>query len=103
MTTDHEQRLTAGRACLEAALQVYLPQGFSVTCCCDPDHVGVGKKHGQQCQSPGKAPMGGWKERQAQVPTLAVVEADWRRYPIGSNSRQPVKASIHRAFPLVCS
>jgi hypothetical protein len=44
MKPDHAQRLAAGRACLEVARQVYLPEGFSVTCCCDPDHVGVYKK-----------------------------------------------------------
>jgi putative DNA primase/helicase len=82
--TDHEQRLQAGRACLEAALQVYLPQGFSVTCCCDPDHVGVGKQHGKECKSPGKSPVHPWTKLQTQLPTAPQVEKQWGRYPIGN-------------------
>jgi len=82
--TDFEQRLAAGRACLDAALQVYLPQGLSITCCCDPDHVGVGPKHGQACQSPGKTPMHPWKKLQEQLPTAPQVERQWGRYPIGN-------------------
>lgn len=84
LSPDHEQRLAAGQACLEAALHVYLPQGFSVTCCCDPDHVGVSTKHGKACQHPGKAPMHTWKERQGHLPTAPQVAAHWRTYPIGN-------------------
>ena len=84
MNPDHEQRLAAGRACLEAALQVYLPQGFSITWCCDPDHIGVYKKHGKECQHPGKAPMHPWKKRQGERPTAAQIEQHWRNYPIGN-------------------
>lgn len=82
--SDHEQRLAAGSACLEAALQVYLPHGFSVTCCCDPDHVGVYKKHGKECHHPGKAPMHEWTVRQKKLPTPAEVETYWHDYPIGN-------------------
>jgi hypothetical protein len=84
MPTDHEQRVAAGHACLEAALQVYLPHGFSVTCCCDPDHIGVYKKHGKACTSPGKAPMHEWKKRQETIPTAAEVMKYWDDYPIGN-------------------
>ena len=84
MATAHEQRLAAGQACLEAALHVYLPHGFSITCCCDPDHVGVYKKHGKECQHPGKMPMHPWKEHQGQQPSAAEVEGYWRDYPIGN-------------------
>lgn len=81
---DHAQRLAAGHACLEAALQVYLPQGFSVTCCCDPDHIGVYRKHAKECTSPGKGPMHKWKEGQGRLPTVAAVQKYWRDYPIGN-------------------
>ena len=84
MKGDHDQRLAAGRACLEAALHVYLPQGFSVTCCCDPDHISVGRKHGKACGHPGKAPMHAWKKSQGQIPTAQQVETYWRDYPIGN-------------------
>ena len=56
----HDERRAAGQACLDAAL-AYLARGFSVTCCCDPEHIGVGRKHGQACTSPGKAPLHAWK------------------------------------------
>ena len=82
--TDYERRLAAGRACLEAALQTYLPAGLSITCCCDPDHVAVGRKHGKECASPGKAPVHPWKKLQEQLPTAPQVERQWERYPIGN-------------------
>jgi hypothetical protein len=79
----HDARIAAGQACLEAALQ-YLAHGFAVTCCCDPDHVGVGSKHGKQCTSPGKAPMHPWKPLQTHVPTSAEVAQRWRDFPYGN-------------------
>lgn len=85
MTThDHAARLAAGLACLNAALTVYLPHGLAVTCCCDPDHIAVGKKHAKECDSPGKSPMHKWKHFQRQLPTAAEVQALWRDYPLGN-------------------
>jgi len=81
---DHERRLAAGYACLEAALQVYLPQGFSITCCCDPDHVSVGRKHGKECDAPGKSPMHAWKALQTAPPTAGQVRGWWQTYPLGN-------------------
>jgi hypothetical protein len=79
----HADRLVSGRACLDAALQ-YLAHGFAVTCCCDPDHVGVGWKHGQECKSPGKTPMHPWKALQTQLPTAAEVTQRWRDFAYGN-------------------
>ena len=84
MPTDHEQRILAGQACYEAAINVYLPLGFSVLCCCDPDHIAVGKNHAQHCDSPGKAPMHPWKAFQERNPTGAEVAAWWQSYPLGN-------------------
>ena len=81
---DHQARLDAGQACLDAALHTYLPLGLSITCCCDPDHIGVGRTHAKACQDPGKAPMHPWKAFQTRVPTAAEVQAAWERYPIGN-------------------
>jgi len=83
MSTAHDARLAAGRACLAAALD-YLSRGFSVVCCCDPDHIGVGKRHGKECDSPGKAPVHLWKEFQTRLPTPDEVSGWWRGYPIGN-------------------
>lgn len=82
--TDHFARLAAGQACLETALHFYLPLGFSVTCCCDPDHVGVGRKHAKTCDSPGKTPMHPWKALQTQRPTATEIEQRWRDFPYGN-------------------
>jgi P4 family phage/plasmid primase-like protien len=81
---DHTARLAAGQACLDAALTVYLPRGFSITCCCDPDHIGVGRKHGQECRSPGKTPMHGWKLLQTYPPVVEEVLRRWRDFPYGN-------------------
>lgn len=81
---DHNARLAAGQACLAAALHVYLPRGLSITCCCDPDHIGVGDKHGKTCDSPGKMPMHTWKHLQERLPIPEEVHAAWRRYPYGN-------------------
>jgi hypothetical protein len=81
---DHAARLAAGQTCLDAALQVYLPHGFSVTCCCDPDHIGVGRTHGKHCTSPGKSPMHAWKSFQGRLPLADEVRRRWQGYPIGN-------------------
>jgi hypothetical protein len=80
---DHQARLAAGRACLEAALD-FLARGIAPTCCCDPHHIGVGRHHGKTCDSPGKAPLHKWKDWQTCLPHRAVIEQYWRDYPIGN-------------------
>ena len=81
---DHQARLDAGQACLEFALQEYLPHGLSVLCLCDPDHIGVGKNHAKECDSPGKVPMYRWKDFQTRLPTPAEIQQHWEAYPIGN-------------------
>jgi Bifunctional DNA primase/polymerase, N-terminal/AAA domain/Primase C terminal 2 (PriCT-2) len=81
---DHASRLAAGQACLHAALHSYLPLGFAVTCCCDPEHIGVEPKHAKHCNSPGKAPIQAWKALQTQLPTANEVRRWWHNYPIGN-------------------
>jgi hypothetical protein len=78
---DHRrQRLADGAACLEHGLR-YLRLGWSVLAVCPPDHVGVGRSHGQHCDSPGKAPWGKWKQFQDRVPTEAELRQKWRDNP----------------------
>jgi hypothetical protein len=81
---DHDGRLAAGQACLHAALDIYLPLGLSVTCCCDPGHVGVGKKHARQCNTPGKSPVHTWKGLQERLPTPEEVRRWWHDFPVGN-------------------
>jgi hypothetical protein len=52
---DRRQRLADGEACLMAALD-YLRRGWPVLALFPPDHAGVGRKHGDQCDQPGKVP-----------------------------------------------
>ena len=80
----HASRLAAGQACLDAALHIYLPLGFAVTCCCDPEHIAVGPKHAKDCDSPGKAPMHAWKALQTQLPTADEVRRWWHDFPYGN-------------------
>jgi hypothetical protein len=42
----------------------------------------VGKTHGKQCQSPGKAPWGAWKEFQGRLPTEEELRRKWRDNPL---------------------
>jgi bifunctional DNA primase/polymerase-like protein len=81
---DHQTRLAAGQACLEAALNEYLPRGLSIICCCDPDHIGVGRDHGKTCDSPGKMPLCKWAEFQTRLPTIAEVRQLWKDFPYGN-------------------
>ena len=76
----HGQRQADGQACLRSALD-YLQRGWSVLATCPPDHMGVGKKHGQHCKSPGKAPWGPWKAFQDRLPTRAELQRKWRDNP----------------------
>ena len=80
---DHQARLTVGQACLEAALD-FLTRGIAPTCCCDPDHVGVGRQHGKECKSPGKAPMHPWTDLQTRLPSPEEVRRRWKDYPYGN-------------------
>lgn len=76
--TDAEHE--AGAECLKAALD-YAERGWSVSAVCPPDHQGVGKKHSDACDSPGKAPWGAWKEFQDRAPTADELRKKWRDNP----------------------
>lgn len=77
---DHNQRLTDGAACLDAALK-YLALGWSVLSLCPPDHVGIGKDHVKNCSSPGKRPWHTWADFQIRLPTEDEVREWWRIRP----------------------
>ncbi len=70
-----------GEACRVAAHD-YLARGWSSLAVCPPDHAGVGKKHGQECDSPGKAPWGLWKEYQSRLPADKELDKKWRDNPL---------------------
>jgi hypothetical protein len=72
--------LEAGAECLAAALD-YLARGWSALAVCPPDHVGVGRTHGRDCKSPGKAPWGPWGEFQRRLPTEEELRRKWRDNP----------------------
>jgi hypothetical protein len=76
----HRRRQDDGAACLAAALD-YLARGWSALAVCTPNHVGVGKTHGKDCKSPGKAPWGPWKSFQKRLPTEAELRQKWRANP----------------------
>jgi hypothetical protein len=76
------QRLHDGAQCLAAALDNYLPRGWSALAVCPPDHVGVGRTHGKSCKSPGKAPWGPWKEFQTRLLTGDELRRKWRDNPL---------------------
>lgn len=65
---------------LMAALD-YLSRGWPALAVCPPDHKGISGKHAENCTSPGKAPIGRWKEFQDRLPTEAEVREQWRRCP----------------------
>jgi hypothetical protein len=76
----HRKALVAGQECFDAALE-YLALGWSVLAVCPPDHVGVGAKHGRDCDSPGKAPWGPWTEYQDRLPTEEELRQKWHDNP----------------------
>jgi hypothetical protein len=82
-STHHAQRLKDGEECRAAALD-YLALGWAVTCCCPPDHAGVGKKHGKECSSWGKTPTHPWKALQTAPPTADEVKEWFWRNPTGN-------------------
>jgi putative DNA primase/helicase len=76
----HRQRLADGAACLAAALD-YRRRGWPVLPLCPPDHMGVGKSHGKECEQPGKVPVVLWKEYQQAPPEEDDVRRWWQRNP----------------------
>lgn len=62
----------------------YQAMGWSVLCCCPPDHAGVGKGHSQTCENPGKRPWGYWTEFMDRPMTVAELLDLWKRMP-GAN------------------
>jgi hypothetical protein len=75
-----QERLKAGQECLDAALY-YAELGLSALADCPPDHIGVGKKHGKECKSPGKAPWGEWKQFQERIASADELRQKWRDNP----------------------
>ena len=55
-------------ACLLAALN-YLRRGWSALALCPPDHSVLGAEHAASCSSPGKRPLGAWKDFQRRQAT----------------------------------
>jgi putative DNA primase/helicase len=80
LTRSKEEGLADGRACLEAALR-YLALGWHVLADCPPDHVGVGRGHGRDCDHPGKAPLVRWKELQQRPPSVQEARDWWHTWP----------------------
>jgi putative DNA primase/helicase len=73
--------LRAGAECLAAALRYRSSYGWSSLAVCPPDHVGVGRTHGRDCKSPGKAPWGPWGEFQRRLPAEEELRRKWRDNP----------------------
>jgi hypothetical protein len=80
LSRSQEEWLADGAACLEAAL-AYQSLCWSVLSLCPPDHVGVRRKHGKECTSPGKRPWHYWRTFQEQRATRKVIEGWWRDQP----------------------
>jgi hypothetical protein len=75
-----ERRDRDGAACLRAAFD-YQQRGWSVVAFCPPDHAGVGDRHAERCDSPGKAPWGPWKEFQERRATGPELRRKWADNP----------------------
>lgn len=73
-----EQQKSDGQACLKAALS-YIALGWSALAVCNPMHTAVGKTHGKNCSSPGKAPWGAWKEFQERIATEEEIRDRWHQ------------------------
>lgn len=72
----HEDRLAIGGECLQAALD-YAQRGWSPIALCPPNHVGVGKTHGEKCTTPGKNSLGRWKDRQTEIADDRTIRRWW--------------------------
>lgn len=81
MDAETTQRLTDGKRCRDAAVQMVTELHWSALCLCPPDHVGVGRAHGKSCKSPGKAPFGPWLEYQTRLATEREINAKWTEVP----------------------
>src|SRR5262245_58053746 len=68
-----------GMACLEAAL-CYAARGWSPLPLCPPDHVGVGREHGDSCAHPGKRPLIGWERYQERPASVSEIRSWWRKW-----------------------
>lgn len=79
----HGLALEGGKTCLDEALRL-LGMGWPVLALCPPDHVGVGRKHGRTCKSPGKAPLVAWKAYQDELPTEEEVRRWWEWNPLAN-------------------
>jgi hypothetical protein len=80
LKSEHAYRAKYGAECLAAALE-YRELGWCPLVVCPPDHVGVGRGHGKNCKSPGKAPWGEWREFQTRLPTESELRAKWHDLP----------------------
>lgn len=74
---------TRDPACLAAALR-YLDLGWSPIIVCPPDHAGTSHQHRNQCGSPGKSPIGRWKQYQTAAASAADLRGFWQRCPFGN-------------------
>src|SRR5262249_34277386 len=79
----HQLALQAGAECLSEALRLHA-KGWPVLALCPPDHVGVGRSHGRNCQSPGKAPLILCKQYQSELPTVEDVRGWWKQTPLAN-------------------
>lgn len=79
LSRTQEEWLRDGAACLEAAL-LYAARGWSPIPLCPPDHVGVGKSHGDSCDHPGKRPLIEWDRYQEAPAKPDQIEEWWRRW-----------------------
>src|SRR5262249_50186550 len=48
---------------------------------CPPDHMGVSKRHGAECNNPGKVPLVQWTAYQDALPSERDVRDWWRHNP----------------------
>ena len=69
------------RPCLRAALRYLEDHGWCPLALCPPDHVGVGAARRAVCQSPGKSPLGRWKQWQERRPSRDDLLDQWRLLP----------------------
>ena len=78
--TSSSKNHTAGGDLLEVAL-FYRSLGWSVLALCPPDHAGMGDKHTEHCESPGKRPWHSWTEHQSRSATEQEIRGWWNAHP----------------------